>query len=636
MEHLQIIQQVFTDKLLRVPDYQRGYSWDKKQLDDLIDDIELLEINQEHYTGTLVLHQSNDGYKIIDEEGKSLHTYNIVDGQQRLTTIVILLDLISKQLDKIPERKKLSDGIYKSYIKTNDIEGISRTKLTLNKDCRDYFENNIITNSPSIIGPKIKSHKRLKEAQEYFAEYLLMQKEQFDDTQLYSKWLIELFTKITTSLKLTVYEVPKVADVGIIFEVMNNRGKTLTEMEKVKNYLLYLSSKIKLGAALELGEDINKVWATIFETLMSSSEATDEHENRLLRSHWLMAYDYTPKHWKGNNSIKSKFNLKQYKNNDRGLLDDVRHYIKTLEEACIAYCDIIAPYRTDSFSQLSNEKLKSDIRKQTTKLLRTGAVASFNPILISVRLRHPDNFYLYLKYLQIAEMYSFRVYRFAGRRSNAGQTSLFQYGYEIYNEKYDPEQYIDKITNLLLYYAPEKDFVTKLELGNLNWYYWYGLKYLLYEYEEFLADGTPVRISWNDLVTKKDTIEHILPQTPNDIYWTEKWNDEKIKLYLHDIGNLCITFDNSHYSNKPFPDKKGSSGLGNCYANSSLFMERDLADYVEWTESECQDRRGRITSWIQKRWEVKKPFDVDFVPDMNDSEADEEDILNNVEDEIIG
>jgi len=72
MEHLQTIQKVFADKLLRVPDYQRGYAWDKRQLQDLIEDLEVLKKNKEHYTGTLVLHLDETRKQIIDQEGNML------------------------------------------------------------------------------------------------------------------------------------------------------------------------------------------------------------------------------------------------------------------------------------------------------------------------------------------------------------------------------------------------------------------------------------------------------------------------------------------------------------------------------------------------------------------------------------
>lgn len=618
MEHLQTVENVFSDKLLKVPDYQRGYAWDIKQCNDLVEDLDLIENNQDHYTGTLVIHKSDDGYLVRDEEGSTLHTYDIVDGQQRLTTIVILLNELARELNTIQNKEKLADGIRKKYITIADSENMPRSRLTLNDDSDSFFKSSIISNA-SVDGPRIKSHTRLKVAKEYFSEYLAAMKDNFNENE-YAEWLTQLHNKITGNLVLTVYEVPRATDVGIIFEVMNNRGKPLSEMDKVKNYLLYLSSKIELNnASSDLGNKINKIWAEIFKTLMESSDANIESENQLLRSHWLMAYDSTPKNWKGYDSVKAKFKLKDYKGRGHDLYDAIDEYIESLMAACTVYCDIISPSRSNSFLKLDDGILKSNLREHTQKLLRTGSLASFYPLLISIRLKHTDNFELYLKYLKVAEQYAFRVYRFAKRNSNAGQAALYKYGHELYHGK-DAEQYIPKIRNLLLYHAPDNEFALKLELGNMDWYHWVGIKYLLYEYEGDLSNGVPMKISWEDVRKKKDTIEHILPQTSDNDYWTKIWDVESIETHLHDIGNLCITFDNSHYSNKSFPDKKGSTGNGYCYANSSLFMERNLDKFNDWTKAECMIRRNEIIQWAKKRWHIEPVHESTFTLETDDDE----------------
>lgn len=91
-----------------------------------------------------------------------------------------------------------------------------------------------------------------------------------------------------------------------------------------------------------------------------------------------------------------------------------------------------------------------------------------------------------------------------------------------------------------------------------DWYNWFGLKYLLYEYELHLSKQKPVLMDWVYLQKKdkQDSIEHILPQTPTQLYWN-RWSKKEIDEAIHDIGNLVITFDNSSYGNKGFDQKKG-------------------------------------------------------------------------------
>lgn len=80
--------------MLRIPDYQRGYAWEREQVQDFIDDLTLLEAGREHYTGTIVL--LNAGDPVVDDDSNSLAPAEVVDGQQRITTICLLLNEIRR------------------------------------------------------------------------------------------------------------------------------------------------------------------------------------------------------------------------------------------------------------------------------------------------------------------------------------------------------------------------------------------------------------------------------------------------------------------------------------------------------------------------------------------------------------
>jgi len=605
MENLQTVQQIFSDKLLRVPNYQRGYSWELKQWQDLIEDLEDLPDGKEHYTGTIILHLDDKEKPIFAEGGKQLIKYNIVDGQQRLSTILILLSCLSNQFRNLKIKEALARGIREDYIQLMDIEGQKQCRLVLNKDCHEFFEKNIISESPTLIGPVIKSHQRLDEAKKFFDNFLEAKRE--TENEGYEKFLLYLHKKITNYLKFTVYQVPDASDVGVIFEVMNNRGKPLSEMEKVKNYLLYLTSKIPLDAAEHLDEKINEVWGLIFENLMEADSSSIESENQLLRSCWLMAYNYFPRDWDGYNTVKKEFGLKKYAPDYSLLLEIIQKYVDILYQSCLAYCDILAPLREKAFSKfIDRQDVRVQLRQKSEKLIRIGNIAPFLPILMAIRIKYPEEYGLYIKALEICEIYAFRIYRFHERRSNTGQTFLFRQGNHLFNGEVTPQTVLADLKGRLLQYSPEDKFLEKMQQEKMNWYNFYGLKYFLYEYEEHLSQGKGVQLPWKDVLKKdkKDTIEHILPQDPSREYWKQRWGQDKIQLYLNDIGNLTLTFDNSVYGNKSFPDKKGEPGKRNCYATSNLFQEKRLAQYADWTEKELLERRDKIINWAKDRWKV--------------------------------
>ncbi len=592
---------IFADCLFRVPDYQRGYSWENHQRNELLEDLEYLPESKHHYTGTLVLHNVEDK-RIENECGQLFEQYDIVDGQQRLTTIVLLLDAIRRELKKLDDTK-LADGLTDRYIFITDRNDQSLSKLTLNGDCHQFFEDCL--RGVNIIGPAVRAQQNISDAKQQFADYF--EEKQLELKEDYSNWLDCFRAKICQRLAFTVYTVDDASDVGVIFEVMNDRGLQITNLEKVKNYLLYLTTKLKLSEEHNLAEQINDTWSHVFQTLMSCGLSSTYDEDRLLRMHWIMAYDYNLKNWKGSKSIKAKFHLRNYIDQHEQLLDELKQYIRTLKDSVKLYCDIFCPEQNDAFNSYHFDQTKSDIVRFSQKLCRLNVMAPFIPLLMAIRFRKPSDAGAYLRTLKLCENYSFRIYRFLKRRANAGRSTLYQIANEFYNNKKTFENSLDRVASLINYYSPQKRFANEAQLNDTenDWYHWGGIKYFLYEYEEHLAQGRGVRIPWSQLESDKrmETIEHVLPQTPTEGYWTERFTPQLRKKFTHDFSNLCLTSDNSSYSNKPFPKKKGEAGSSSpCYAIGQSNMERKLCEYDDWTEKELIDRRNKIVKWLLERW----------------------------------
>ena len=98
MENIVSLDELFHKRLFRVPDYQRGYSWENQQVREFLEDLELLPHGRYHYTGTIVLHEIDPDDERMDTDGNAYAPVDVVDGQQRLTTIVLLLDAIRRSL----------------------------------------------------------------------------------------------------------------------------------------------------------------------------------------------------------------------------------------------------------------------------------------------------------------------------------------------------------------------------------------------------------------------------------------------------------------------------------------------------------------------------------------------------------
>ncbi len=624
MDNVVSLANLFHQRLFRVPDYQRGYSWEGRQVLEFLEDLEVLESNRDHYTGTIVLHRfSVKAHSLMDEDGTPYGQVNIVDGQQRLTTIILLLDSIRARLNEFPERgKKLAEGIKKSFISTTGEDGQPLFKLSLNNDTDYFFKHNILAEQPTTEGPIIASAQRLSMAKKRIGDYLLMQ---IADTvtshsdspdsaeELAVSWLRSLYSKVATQLKFTLYTVSDEAEVGVIFEVMNDRGKPLTALEKVKNFLLHTSVSIQPDN--RLAKDVNEAWAAILRQLMAAGRASAADEDRLLRAHWLTNHNPQSRQWKGSSSVKGEFSLRRHKGCHKELLDRLHSYASGLREACTCFCDVYQPYSPGAFQSFGGDQnIKEELAEWTAKLVRMDVVVPFLPILFATRTRWPDDPGKYLQILRLCEIYAFRVYRVKQYRSDAGQATLFRLGHGLARKSESFDGAIGRLKRQIVKLSKVDEFRSWISGENeqiRSAYSWNGLRYFLYEYETTLARSYKDKpdVPWDKWNRRGPyrTIEHILPQSIDDQpSWQARFG-EKHERYVHDLGNLTLTLWNSHYGNKPFCAKKGQVDAKEpkyCYAKSPFYAERELALWDDWTPDAIEERQSKLLNWAKDRWEV--------------------------------
>src|ERR1017187_1091042 len=223
------IKEIFEKRFFSIPDYQRGYAWEDKQINDLIKDIENLYNNEhKHYTGTIVASK-------VDNEN-----FDIVDGQQRITTLIIILSLLY--------HRNKSKSLYNQYLKRGEI-GNERVVLKPNSETYDVFLKSIIENENfSLV--ELKSQANILNAKEILQKWLKKRENRID----------EILEIVENKLGFIFFQPQNNKEIGIMFEVINNRGKDLSELEKIKNYFIYYSSVYDLS---ELREIINREWIEI-------------------------------------------------------------------------------------------------------------------------------------------------------------------------------------------------------------------------------------------------------------------------------------------------------------------------------------------------------------------------------------
>lgn len=160
MDNVVSLHELFHKRAFQIPDYQRGYSWETRHIREFLEDLEILGPKIFHYTGTIVFHPLHSDLQKMDEDGNHYVSVAIVDGQQRLTTIVLLFDGIRRSLAKSKEKKNrsLSRGIKKNFIAGKGTTGEPLFKLTLNSDADHFFRANVLSDRPTVEGA-ITLHK---------------------------------------------------------------------------------------------------------------------------------------------------------------------------------------------------------------------------------------------------------------------------------------------------------------------------------------------------------------------------------------------------------------------------------------------------------------------------------------------
>lgn len=271
---LKSLSKIFTESIFRIPDYQRGYSWSKKHLKDFWGDIDQLQDGKGHYTGVLTLEPvPQQVYQTWEDdlwiiESKRYQPYYVVDGQQRLTTAIVLLQVILEQAEGDLNYTPKSE-IQKKYIFESKDSGISRSYLfgyERDNPSYEYLKKQIFkeVSENHSLGEETIYTKNLEAAKKFFTD----QVKGMSPSKLES-----IFTRITQYLSFNIFIIEPQLDVFVTFETMNNRGKPLSHLELLKNRLIYLSTRINADDVerKKLRKVVNESWKTIYHFLGKSN-----------------------------------------------------------------------------------------------------------------------------------------------------------------------------------------------------------------------------------------------------------------------------------------------------------------------------------------------------------------------------
>lgn len=648
---LKSVSKIFREILLRIPDYQRGYAWTEKQLKDFWSDIIQLEDGKNHYVGVLTFENVPEAdYKNWEEDewiisSKNFEPFYVVDGQQRLTTTLVLIQSI---LERVPNDQTLNylttQEIRKRYIFDSKPDGISGSFIFgYHKDNPSYeFLKTKIFNKTSggayLKEETIYTHN-LENAKLFFLNKL---------RELDTKEVEEIFEKITQNFLFNIYAISSDIDVHVAFEVMNNRGKPLSILELLKNRLIFLSTKYDAEEyeRVALRKRINDCWKSVYHFLGKNKDKPLD-DDRFLFNHFLISFSselipeedeevYTHirfrrlhryfRHDFSDYLLDHKFTLRNInkpnfrpiasdENSDpseKGNLSikDIYNYAESLQNSVESWYYLFNPYQSKDFSE--------EEKKWLDKIGRIG-FNEFAPLLM-LMYQKEKNQNKRTKLLITIERLIF-IYSLYGHRSRAYIIGPPQFSFLAMAAKYSNgditidevhEELNQKIHKLISHEDYKENISREFKHG---FYGWDGIRYFLFEYEQYLKENSKAntsKIDWWEFNRRNEdfiTVEHIYPQKSRKKCWREGYeglSTAQRKKLKNSLGNLLPLSKpkNSSLQDKCFADKKENNENSIGYRFGS-YSENEVSILDEWLPQNILERGIKLLEFMENRWQIK-------------------------------
>ena len=536
-----------------IPKFQRDYSWEAEHWDDLWQDIRALlaDEDNEHYMGYLVLQTSNN------------KEFQIIDGQQRLTTMSLLILSTLKCLKELVDsgieaenNLKRKDSLLNSYIGYVDpVTLISNNKLKLNRNSDDYYKQHLVLLKELPLRNTNSSEKHIRECFNWYYDRI---KKEFNTGES----LAAFIDNIVDKLFFTVIEVTDQLNAFKVFETLNARGVQLSSADLLKNYLFFVVDETKPHIS-EI-EELENIWSKIVGKL---GEQKFE--------------DYLRYYWNSINKSVGKKNLfKNVKGNIKSK-EQVFELIRNLNDTADLYLAIQNP--EDEFW-----RDKPDIRK-SLKELKLFQIRQINSLFLSaLRNLEVENF---RKLAKICSVISFRYNIIGGLNPNAQEDVYNTVALKISsNKRFEVADFQSIYVSDLNF---ENDFSTK-EFKNTTRNHKI-VKYILSKIEVYQHK--------NEIDPESDlfTIEHILPENADDTWGN--FTFEEINRSVYRMGNLTLL-------ERKLNREAGQKGYVEkivLFAQSNSELTKTLPDnFNTWNEDKLAARQRELAKHAKAIWKIQE------------------------------
>lgn len=542
-----------------IPVYQRNYDWGKPHCKKLFDDIiDAFRYDRFHFVGSIV-------YVDQGEENK-IYRYLIIDGQQRITTLFLLLKALLDCSTDDNAKKELEDLLF-NVDKYNDLKLTDQTKVKL-KPIQSDNDQFVLLMKNDFKSIDVNSNIYIN----YDYMKKLIQKEIEKGNSI--KEILSGLKKLTAAVIILD---AKEDDPQVVFESINSTGLDLSLADLIRNFILMTDKNQEI-----LFEDY---WVKI------EKNVTQQRMTAFITDYLQFVCREKVSSQNAYETFKSFFRTSGYSNED--MLHELLRYSE--------YYKVFYGGNDDKYSDIVRSKLDG------FRALDQGTIYSFlfhvfddfnNSIITNEELEKVLTFFLNYLLRRIV--------------CGVGSNSLKGLYKTLYNRLFaDKEKLKNYYDTILLFFAQlstkdaiPSDSMFKDALFNTDLYNKKNVcKYLLKSIEEYTVDGS---MNKEKLDVSSFSIEHIMPQKLTE-YWIVELGDQYEKIhekYLHILGNLTLTGYNSELGNKTFEEKKQYIADKNSHI---VVLNKDVLNQSVWNESAIKARSERLSAIIQKMFFIEKP-----------------------------
>lgn len=546
---------------LFIPEYQRGYSWEETQLDDFW--IDLIEIYQEktrdeHFLGQVVIHKNK-------EDGKRY----IIDGQQRISTTIILLDILRTKFKEIADSTNNNDANDDAEdINTKYIGRVSESKkeqyLSMGGVDKEFFINYIQARGPIDYSDRKFEKKRLRPSNYnifYASKFFEDKVSKFITKKSPNEYieLNKLYQCLINQFILMTVETDDINEAYIIFESLNARGKSLETADLLKNHILRVAQS-DLSSATE-------TWNTIIDNLDNIDPT------KFIRYYW-----------NSTNRFAREKDLFKALHKDIKTQSDVNTLLANLRFLSKVCAAILHPEDNKDFDL-------TELNERLIEMQKLDA-SSYIPVIFALRLQNysEEDINEVLKAIETLVVRNFVV---SGLVANKYELEFAQIAKSISDKSWSPhnnpptkDDILKKLYSLMV---SDEEFINNFKVFNSKKNA--VIRYLLRKINNYDISETKIVDDSNRV-----HVEHILPKKINED-WIN-FNDEDHETYLWRLGNLTLLGQeyNNRAKNKGFDKKK------EIYKKSEIKMTRDLVSIDDWTTFTIVKRQEDFAEIALKIW----------------------------------